>query len=93
MKTSSASQAQAGTGRGSFKSAMSELSCHRCELHGKLCFDKCVLGIPRCRKELTVNTSYASQAQAGTDRLGSFKFALSQLSSHSCELHMKLCDC
>ena len=88
LKTSSASasQAQAGPGRRSFKNALSELPCHSCELHGYLCvlIYICVLGITRGWKELTMKTSFASQVQAGTDGLGSFKFVQSQLSSHSC---------
>ena len=94
MKTAFASQAKTETGCGCFKYALSQLRATAASCIGNCVrVDKCVLGIPRGLKELTVKTSFASQAQAGTVGLGSFKFALSQLSSHSCELHMKLCDC
>ena len=36
---------------------------------------------------VVVKTSFASQVEAGTG-LGSFKYTLSQLLSHSCELHV-----
>ena len=40
---------------------------------------------------VVVKTSFASQGEAGTG-LGSFKYTLSQLLSHSCEVHV-LCNC
>ena len=40
---------------------------------------------------VVVKTSFASQGEAGTG-LGSFKYTLSQLLSHSCEVHV-LCHC
>ena len=96
MKTAFASQAKTETGCGCFKYALSQLRATAASCIGNCVrVDKCVLGIPRGLKELTVKTSFASQAQAGTVGLGSFKFV-----RHSCQvtavksqlLHMSHCQ-